>query len=782
MTGVEDTQKPADRKNTEVSEISPSGHMDHLGDKNLRRDKAEAVLRDMQFRYEILRAANLALTESLDLDRVLNTLLDFLGKLVPYDAAAVMLRETGPRLVVRAFRAGAPDQEHGLPSELILDTQTNQILRRILMTRQSVLVPDTRVDPEWEMHLATSEVRSWLGVPLIAGGEVIGHFSLEKAEPEFFTSGHVELAESLAAQAAIAIQNARLYDLQRHQNAYQTALYATALDIARSHDLPDLLSTIVERATRLLHGSGGGLYLSEPDRQEVRCVVSYNLDRDITGVVLRYGEGAAGVVVESGQPLIVDDYQTWAHRAQAFEDEKPITALVSVPMTWKNQVIGVLFILQDAAVRRFTEADKDLLIQFASQASIAVENARLFGAERAAHKRAESLLKISSALTASLDLSQVLDNILTNLERVIPYDSACVFLLEEDHLSAVAGRGFVRQEEVIGQKYPLETDHFFQTITASENPLVIADVSQEPDFIGWGNTEEMRGWMGIPLRLHGKYIGILTVDNTQEAAYSELEANLAQAFANQAAVAIENARLFEQVRVGRERLQILSQQLLNVQENERRRIALELHDQIGQTLTAVKINLQTAQRKPEATAFEESLEQSILIVERALSQVRNLSLTLRPSMLDDLGLVAALRWYLDRQAQRSGFDVEFFADEFDVRPDPKVETACFRVAQEAITNIMRHAEAQRIKVQIRNLETELQMTIDDDGRGFDVPAAFERAMQGESLGLLGMQERVQLLGGKLDINTESGRGTLLRARFPIVPTKPLERREHRRFS
>ncbi len=176
------------------------------------------------------------------------------------------------------------------------------------------------------------------------------------------------------------------------------------------------------------------------------------------------------------------------------------------------------------------------------------------------------------------------------------------------------------------------------------------------------------------------------------------------------------------------------------------------------------------------------LDQSISIVERALSQVRNLSLTLRPSMLDDLGLVAALRWYVDRQAQRSGFEVEFFADDFDVRPDPKVETACFRVAQEAITNIMRHAEAQRIKVQIRNLETELQMTIDDDGRGFDVPAAFERATQGESLGLLGMRERVQLLGGKLEITTESGRGTFLQARFPIISSIPLERREHRRLS
>ena len=142
----------------------------------------------------------------------------------------------------------------------------------------------------------------------------------------------------------------------------------------------------MERATRLLGGSGGGLYLSDHDRREVRCVVSYNTAVDYSGTVLRYGEGAAGVVAESGQPLIIDDYQTWAHRAPVFEAEQPFSAVISVPMVWMDQVNGVLHVLQDAATRRFTEADKDLLVQFASQASIAVENARLFGAERAAHE------------------------------------------------------------------------------------------------------------------------------------------------------------------------------------------------------------------------------------------------------------------------------------------------------------------------------------------------------------------------------------------------------------
>ena len=770
MAGTEDLDKLEDQIPTDVDRSF------HPGENDAAQLQIESALRETKFQYETLRAANLVLTETLDLDRVLNTLLDYLGQLVPYDSAAVMLQETGARLALRAFRGYDPELTGNISSEV----QENRILRRILTTRQSVLIPDTHLEPGLGPHLTARPVRSWLGVPLIAGGELIGQYALEKTEPEAFTPVHVELAESLAAQAALAIQNARLCDSQRYQNAYQAALYANALDITRSHDLPELLFTIVERATRLLGGSGGGLYLTDIVRQEVRCVVSYNTEIDYSGTVLQYGEGAAGVVAESGQPLIIDDYQTWAHRADIFEAEQPFSAVLSVPMIWKDQVNGVLNVLQDAQTRKFTESDKDLLVQFASQASVAVENARLFGAERAAHKRAESLRKIAAALTASLDLSQVLNDILTNLERVIPYDSACVFLLEGDHLNAVAGRGF-QDQDVVGRKYPLATDKFFQKIISSGQPYIIADASREPGFLGWGNTEKIRGWMAVPLRLHGRYIGLLTMDNFQEGAYSEIEANLAQAFANQAAVAIENARLFEQVREGRERLQMLSQQLLNVQENERRRIALELHDQIGQTLTAVKINLQTAQRKPEAAAFEESLEQSISIVERALSQVRNLSLTLRPSMLDDLGLVAALRWYVDRQAQRGSFVIDFYADEFDERPSSDVETACFRVAQEAMTNIMRHADAARIKVQIRKIDNELQMVIEDDGRGFDVSNALERAGQGESLGLLGMRERVQLLGGKLEIETAPGEGTNLTARFPLTPAEPLERRQHRRL-
>jgi signal transduction histidine kinase len=273
-----------------------------------------------------------------------------------------------------------------------------------------------------------------------------------------------------------------------------------------------------------------------------------------------------------------------------------------------------------------------------------------------------------------------------------------------------------------------------------------------------------------------EFVGVLDILAEEIGAFGQSDINLLTLFANQAAVAITNARLFEQVRIGRERLQALSQKLLNVQEKERRRIALELHDHIGQTLTAIKINLQAAQRIPEVGPLSDIFEQNIGIVERALQQVRSLSLELRPAMLDDLGLIAALRWYVDRQAQGGGFEVEFVADPLQARPAQEIETACFRVAQEAMTNIVRHADASSVRVILRLRAEELQLIIRDDGIGFDVGVALNRAAQGESMGLLGMQERTQLVGGKLEIEAQPGKGSVITARFPQKVGQPLERR------
>jgi len=216
-----------------------------------------------------------------------------------------------------------------------------------------------------------------------------------------------------------------------------------------------------------------------------------------------------------------------------------------------------------------------------------------------------------------------------------------------------------------------------------------------------------------------------------------------------------------------ERLQLLSRQLLTAQETERRRLSRELHDEIGQVLTAVKLNLQTLERSADGPARSARLQESMAVVERAVQQVRNLSLDLRPSLLDDLGLVAALRWYLDRQAARAGHQVQLVADPPNLQVPADLGTACFRVVQEALTNVARHAKAKKVCVELHQRNGEVQLTVRDDGAGFDVSAAYRRAARGASLGLLGMQERASLVGGRLDVSSTPSQGTLIRASFPL---------------
>lgn len=227
----------------------------------------------------------------------------------------------------------------------------------------------------------------------------------------------------------------------------------------------------------------------------------------------------------------------------------------------------------------------------------------------------------------------------------------------------------------------------------------------------------------------------------------------------------EREDLFREVNAARERLKILSHRLIEVQELEKRKLARELHDEIGQVLTAIKINLQTAKKVSDDNAaphFNDSIE----LVDEVLNQVRNLSLDLRPSMIDDLGLVPALRWYIDKQARRAGLLVEINTDIAGKRFPPEIEITCYRITQEALTNIIKHSEAKKLNVELWEENKELHLKISDDGKGFNVYYALRRALNGESTGILGMQERVELVGGKLRINSSPGEGTEIHAVFP----------------
>jgi PAS domain S-box-containing protein len=212
-------------------------------------------------------------------------------------------------------------------------------------------------------------------------------------------------------------------------------------------------------------------------------------------------------------------------------------------------------------------------------------------------------------------------------------------------------------------------------------------------------------------------------------------------------------------------LKALSRRLIEVQELERRHLARELHDEIGQVLTAVSINLKSLQFGMESTRPTE-LDDSIGQVDNAIQQVRNLSLDLRPSMLDDLGLEAAVRWLSGRMIQRTGLEIRLECDFPGPRPATAVETGCFRVVQESLTNIARHARASHVRIELKSGDDGILVRIADNGSGFDASDVFSRRSEQPTAGLLGMRERVQLLGGELSIDSAWGSGTTVTARVP----------------
>jgi signal transduction histidine kinase len=304
-------------------------------------------------------------------------------------------------------------------------------------------------------------------------------------------------------------------------------------------------------------------------------------------------------------------------------------------------------------------------------------------------------------------------------------------------------------------------------VVTAKAPLAIEDISQEyPHFRDEMDVYEsgsIRSWLGVPLQVKGQVTGMVALDREREHPYTAEEIQLAVSFASQAAIALENARLFAEVRAGHERLQGLSRRLVEIQEAERRHIARELHDQVGQALTGLKLVLEMGSRLP-ADLSRDSLREAQALASDLLTRVRELSLDLRPAMLDDLGLLPALLWQFERYTARTQVRVSFRQAGLERRFPADVETAVYRIVQEALTNVARHAGASEAMVRLWVDREILHLQIQDQGVGFDVKATLAAPTTG---GLSGMYERVVLLGGQLTIESAPGAGACLTAELPL---------------
>jgi PAS domain S-box-containing protein len=415
----------------------------------------------------------------------------------------------------------------------------------------------------------------------------------------------------------------------------------------------------------------------------------------------------------------------------------------------------------------------------ALQAEIA-ERERAEKAIKQRNRELATLLEASQRLARRLELDELLSDIARSIVETLPGAEASSLWLYDEKRNELAVRAWSGYDDEVISGLTLSPDtSLVGLVHRSRQPIIIDDLARQLAFevLDRPAFSAVCSALGVPLLVEGRSIGALFADNfSRPKAFDENDLRLLQSLAAQAAVAIQNARLFEQVRAGRERLQALSRRVVEVQEAERRHTALELHDEIGQLLTGLKFTLEMGARLP-ADKVRASLDEVRSQVSELIMRVDDLSLDLRPAILDDLGLLPALLWHLERYTTQTNVHVTFRHSGLEgQRFAPEVETAAYRIVQEALTNVARHADVSEVMVRAWADQDALAVQIEDQGAGFDPEAALAA---GETTGVAGMRDRAVLLGGKLTIESAPGRGTGLTAEFPLGDY-PLERREMER--
>ncbi len=508
-----------------------------------------------RLRTEQLSALNAtaeAASRSLDLETLEQEVLQTIQTTMDVDVGGVALIDEKTQMVVPSTFFGisqeamdvlAPTQKVGEP-----------LIGLVASTSEAVVVEDLprearKVSQEVADLVEKEGLKVFAFLPIRSKGRIIGVLAAGRKSGLKFTPSEVELLASIGNQIGIAIENARLYQETKRRLDEMLALQRTSWDITAQLDLPQLLRSIVERAAALLGVKGGGIYVYHPEVEELELAVSYNLGRDLTGTRLKLGEGLSGKVAQTGEPIIVEDYRSWEGKSEKYAHNH-FTSVLGVPLKWKGEILGVLNATDVAreGQRPFDENDVRLLSIFADQAAIGIENARLYQAERAKREEADTLRQAAQTLSATLDLQEVFKSILSELQKVVPYDSASVQLLKGDRLEIIGGHGFPNLDELLGISFPVEDDNPNRQVMTSRAPFIVEDV---PTIYSAFREEPhaqagIRAWLGVPLLFGDRMIGMIALDKKVPGFYTEEHARLALAFAAQAAIAIENARLYEE--------------------------------------------------------------------------------------------------------------------------------------------------------------------------------------------------------------------------------------------
>lgn len=388
-------------------------------------------------------------------------------------------------------------------------------------------------------------------------------------------------------------------------------------------------------------------------------------------------------------------------------------------------------------------------------------------AERKAHQLASTLLAANQALSQSLDLDAIAETLLDFLFDFVPFDGASILMpatqgtwIVLKSIRCLSGKKVEIQDSQI---FDVASAKYLKEFIAEKQSVLISDTLSCKTWQPLVERKESRSWLGLPFIADGSVIGICEVYKTHPNFFTVEHIKMSEMLTRVAAKALQNAWLFEQVQAGRQRLQSLSHRLVNVQEVERKYIARELHDEAGQGLASLLIGLRLLERNVHnPSALVTGIDELKCILNEVSDGLHGLAIRLRPASLDHLGVVPILTQHIEDFAKKHDIDAQFETINMHGRLPLEMETAVYRIVQEGLTNILRHAKATRADILLQNRDNKLVIIVEDNGIGF-IPEIVKKS---EHLGLVGIEERAEMLNGKMTIESTPGAGTTLIVEVP----------------
>jgi signal transduction histidine kinase len=540
---------------------------------------------------------------------------------------------------------------------------------------------------------------------------------------------------------------------------------ARLIDVGRSLlselDLDVVLDRVLETAADLTGARYAALGILNERRRELSRFLTRGVDDATHRAIgdLPRGRGILGVLIDDPRPLRLEDVGDHPRSYGFPPGHPPMRTFLGVPILIRGQAWGNLYLTEKAGGGPFTAEDEEATIVLADWAAIAIENARLYrdvAARRDELERAVRGLQATAAIARAIggetELERVLELVVKRGRALVEAHDVIILLRQGDELVVAAGAGHVNVTEYI--RVPLAASTAGEVL-ASGSSRRIADVAElrvPPATLGVAATASA---LLVPLVYRGTGLGVLAAFDRLDGdgAFTRDDEQLLEAFAAQAATAVATAKTVEADRLRRS---------LEAAEAERRRWARELHDETLQALGGVKVLLSGAIRLDDAEAMRAVMRDAIEQLTGDIEALRGLIAELRPAALDHLGLEPALASLVQRTATTTGLEIGADIDiNSDQRLAPELETTVYRIVQEALTNIGKHARASTVSLSVRRADHELCISVADDGTGFDPQ------LTTGGFGLMGMRERVELAGGELRVERGESDGTVISARLPV---------------